>query len=344
MSDATERVQALVRAACAVADGKSELGKRARALLLDSTGLSHEGIELALEQCLETAPSDAEIAALVASVRPAPRVHVILPANVFIAAHRAIALALAGSSSVSVKPSRREPHFARLLAEAAPGLFELTSEIQAAPGDHVWAYGGDTSLEAVRRALPRGAELHAEGPGYGIAVVDAEHITTATAAALAADIVPFEQRGCLSPIAALVVGTRADAQRFAELVAAALTEAAKQVPLGRFHEAERADARRFHDAYRYAGVVLAAGPGVVAVSPDARWSAAPVGRNLLVAACEDPLASLLPARARITALGLATGPALSASVAASLPEARTSPLGAMQKPPFDGPADRRSRA
>ena len=29
MSDATERVQALVRAACAVADGKSELGKRA---------------------------------------------------------------------------------------------------------------------------------------------------------------------------------------------------------------------------------------------------------------------------------------------------------------------------
>lgn len=343
MSDATERVKALVRAARALADGSSDLGTRARALLVESTGLSREGIELALEQCLETAPSDAEIAALVASVRPAPRVHVILPANVFIAAHRAIGLALAGSATVSVKPSRREPHFAHLLAEAAPGLFELKSEIHATPGDHVWAYGGDTSLEAVRRALPAGVRLHAEGPGYGVAVVDAEHVTTETAAALAADIVPFEQRGCLSPVAALVVGTRAVAERFAALVARALDEAAERIPPGRLDATEQADARRFHDTYRYAGAVLAAGPGVVAVGPDERLGAAPVGRNLLVVACGDPLALLVPAGARITALGTAVAPALSASLAVSLPEARTSPLGAMQKPAFDGPADRRSR-
>ncbi len=343
MSDATERVKALVRAARAIADDGSDLGKRSRTLLLESTGLSREGIELALEQCLETAPSDAEIAALVASVRPAPRVHVILPANVFIAAHRAIALALAGSAAVSVKPSRREPHFARLLAEAAPGLFELTSELEAAPGDHVWAYGGDTSLTAVRSALPAGAHLHPAGPGYGVAVVDAEHVAPETAAALVADIVPFEQRGCLSPVAALVVGARADAERFAELVATALTQAAERIPPGRLDDAEAADARRFHDAYRYAGVVLRAGPGTVAVSPDERWSAAPAGRNLVVAACADPLASLARARASITAVGTATPPALYASLAAGLPEARTSPLGAMQKPAFDGPADRRSR-
>lgn len=343
MSDAVGRVEALVAAARVVADGGSAVGRRTRSLLVESTGLSPAGVELALTNCLETHPTDAELLALVHGVAPAPRAHVILPANVFVAAHRALALALAASPHVEVRPSRREPHFARALADAAPGLFTLVDELRAEPGDHVWAYGGDASLEAVHRRLPAGVRLHAHGPGFGVAVIDAKHVTVETAAALAADIVPFEQRGCLSPVAALVVGAASDAEHFAELVAAALTEAAEQVPPGRLDDAERADARRFHDAHAYAGTVLRAGPGSVAVSPDGRWTVAPAGRNLLVSACRDPLAALVPARAQVTALGIAAAPALGASLAQALPGARTARLGAMQKPAFDGPADRRRR-
>jgi hypothetical protein len=341
MSDATERVKALVRAACVVADGESELGQRARDLLVQSTRLSQQGVELALAQCLETAPTPAEIAALVASVRSAPRVHVILPANVFVAAHRAIALALAAAPEVWVKPSRREPHFARLLAEAAPGLFELTSEIHPAPGDHVWAYGGDTSLAAIRGALPPGAELHAQGHGYGVAVIDAAHVTAETANALADDIVPFDQRGCLSPRAALVIGPPPAAERFAELAATALIEAASRVPLGHVDPQELADARAFRDARRYAGPVFSAGPGIVALSEPNRPALAPVGRHLVVTACPDPLPPLAPRAQDLTSIGIAGPPELEAALSTRFPTARITQLGTMQKPPFDGPADRR---
>jgi len=342
MSDAVRRVEALVGAARAVADAGSVLGRRARRLLVESSGLSPEGVELGLSRCLETKPTSTEIATLVASVRPAPSTHVILPANVFIAAHRAIALALAASPRVQVRPSRREPHLARLLAEAAPGLFEIVPEIRAAPGDHVWAYGGDTSLDAVRTALPAGVELHAQGPGYGVAVIDAAHVSAETATALAADIVPFDQRGCLSPRVALVAGTHGDAERFAELVAAALTDASRRVPLGRLDAAELADARAFRDAHAYAGTPFEAGSGVVIVAPAERWALAPVGRNLVVVPCADPLALLTARAAEITTVGLAVSPELERAVARRLPGARSALLGTLQLPAFDGPADRRA--
>jgi len=341
MSDAVRRVEALVLGARALADPGTQLGRRARRVLVDSTGLSPEGVELALSRCLETEPSAAEITALVASVRPAPRVHVILPANVFVAAHRAIALALAAAECVHVRPSRREPHFARLLAEAAPGLFELTEKIRAERGDHVWAYGGEASLDAVRAGLPAGVELHARGPGYGIAVIDAARVTPETAALLAADIVPFEQRGCLSPRLVLVVGATDVAERFAWLAAEALAEAGERVPVGRLDDAELADARAFRDAYRYAAVLFSAGPGVVASSATERWGVAPSGRNLVVAACSEPLNLLSQRAPELTTVGVAAAPALRDALRKCLPHARVVPLGTMQRPPFEGPADPR---
>ena len=61
---------------------------------------------------------DAELDALIAGVTPRERVHVILSPSVFVAPLRAIALAVASSDHVTVKPSKREPHFAHALIEA----------------------------------------------------------------------------------------------------------------------------------------------------------------------------------------------------------------------------------
>jgi hypothetical protein len=345
MSDGLRRVRTLVAAAAKLADPSTELGRRTRARLADSTGLAPESIDWALCECLETSPSEAELGALVSSVTPAPAVHVILPANVFVAAHRAIALALAASARVHVRPSRREPHLTRLLAEAAPGLFDLIAELAAAPGDEVWAYGGDESLAAVRAALPASVKLHAQGPGFGVAIVDARHAADATAEALARDVALFEQRGCLSPRCALVLGDGASTRHFAVSFARAQARLAERIPPGRLDDAERAEIVRFRDAGLYAGNLLPAGPGWVFVSGDARPALAPVGRNLHfspAASLEVALTALGPAN--VTSAGVAGPSELFAAVRRALPEARVSELGRMQCPAFDGPADRRGRA
>jgi hypothetical protein len=338
---ARARVERLLEAARTLRDPTSELGRRTRLELPGTTRLSHEGVELALSECLETGPSDAELDALLAAVRPARRALVLLSANVFVAAHRALALALAASETVLVRSSRREPRFAALLAEAAPGLFELVSELEARPGDAYWAYGGDETLASVRARLPPGVELHAQGPGYGVAVVAGDAVTEATAFALARDLVPFEQRGCLSPRAALVHGGAGEARRLAELVASALGAFERTVPRGVLDDEELADAARFHDTAAYAGTAFRAGASTVAFLPGGGRLLAPNGRNLAVVAVEDARSWLAPVAAEITALGLAVPDDQRDALLAALPNARPSAVGEMQRPRFDGPADRR---
>ena len=336
------RVEALVASARHVADGASELGRRARRMLAGSTGLSPENVEWSLREALEISPAAAELAALLASVEPARAAHVLLPANVFVAAHRALALALAASPVVRVRASRREPHFARLLLEGAPGLFELVDAIAPEPGDHVFAFGTDTTLAAVRASVPPGATLHAHGSGFGIAVVDALHADAKAARALALDIAAFDQRGCLSPRVAFVLGDGAAAARFAALVAEALAEHARRVPLGRLDDAERADNVRFRDTAIYAGPLLAAGPGSVCVSEGAALIA-PAGRNLCVVPAQELARVLAEVDASlVTAVGVAGSETLALDIARALPSARLSELGRMQRPAFDGPADRRA--
>ncbi|HTQ03857.1 MAG TPA: acyl-CoA reductase [Polyangiaceae bacterium] len=342
-TNGVKRVRALVAAAARVADATSELGRRARRLLVESTGLSAENVAWGLEEALEIAPSDDDIHALSSSVTAARAAHVILPANVFVAAHRAIALGLAASARVFVRPSRREPVFARLLAEAAPGLFETVAALAPTPGDHVWAYGGDRSLDAVRAALPAGTVLHAQGPGYGLAVIHAGAVDDETAAALARDVAAFDQRGCLSPRAAVVLGTSDDARHFASLVADALAAREREVPLGRLDATELAEIRRFRDAAAYAGAFSSAGSGGVLVTDAVKLGAAPVGRFLTISAVTTLDGVLREVRRElVTAVGVAGTDDLGREVSMTFAEARVSRIGEMQRPRFDGAVDRRA--
>ncbi len=342
-SGAYSRVTALLAAARRLADPADELGRSARRALLTSTGLSLAGVEWALRECLELSPTEPELMALLASVRPAPAAHVLLPANVFVAAHRAIALALAQSPVVKVRASRREPHFARLLAAALPGAFELVEELEPRSGDSVWAYGSDQTLSALRQKLPSGAVLHAGGPGYGVAVLDDDHADLQAARALARDMLAFDQRGCLSPRVACFVGGLSRAHAFAAALAAELAHFAQQVPLGKLSQEEAAEATRFRDTLSYAGRLFPAGPSAVAVIDD-RLVLAPAGRHLALMVTRDPLVRLAPVASEVTALGLATAPALAQALRQALPKARASALGSMQSPAFDGPADLRTEA
>lgn len=340
------RLQELLRAARRLADAFDPLGREARARLTQSSGLSRENVEWALCNALETSPSEAELDALAASVQQTPRSHVLLSANVFVAAHRAIALALAASPEVYVRPSRREPEMTELLALAAPSLFERVAELAPSAGDQLFAYGRAETLEQIASSLPRGVELSMHGPGFGVVVVNEPLADAASFAnALSVDVSAFDQRGCLSPRVVVFEGARARALEFAELLASALARRQREVPLGELSEPERAEIARYRDTLLYAGDLFVAGDGYVGVAgPAAPLELAPVGRNVHVLAADDALAELEPVAHAITTFSYAGPEARRARLTSALPNARAAEIGRMQTPRFDGPVDRRVNA
>ena len=253
------------------------------------------------------------------------------------------ALALAQAPRVAVRASRREPTMATLLFEASRGAFRLVEELAPSPGDHVWAYGSDDTLAALRGELPAGVVLHGHGNGFGVAVLDAEAGELAAAAkALARDVALFDQRGCLSPRVALVRGQPEGAQSFARALAAGLAELQHDVPRGALSNSEASDLTRYRDTMTYAGEVFHAGKGVVGLDLLGNVLLAPVGRNVHVTRVTDLSAALAGLGDAVAAVGI-SGP-LADVARKALPGARQSPLGAMQTPPLDGPVDRRPSA
>ena len=63
------------------------------ARLVSTTGLSEAGVRLGLADHLEVSATDADLELLLGTVTRASRVHVILSANVFVGALRALVLA-----------------------------------------------------------------------------------------------------------------------------------------------------------------------------------------------------------------------------------------------------------
>lgn len=340
-----ERVRHALKAAACLVDPVHPLGIRARALLPGATGLSPENVELCLRECLEVASSDVELRALCQSTPVVPAAHVLLSANVFVAAHRAIAIGLAASERVSVRPSRREPQMTELLREAgAP--FRIVEELRPSPGDHVWAYGSDETLRRVRSAVPSGVTLHAHGSGFGVAVVSASSAAEleAAALALARDVVPFDQRGCLSPRVALVSGNFETARRLAEALVAQLARFDEQIPRGELSADERAAERRYRDLAAYSGELFAGIGHAVSVgeeTPGEPLLVPPVGRNVHVVSTADVSARLDAMRDAVTAVGVFGADSLRDRLLALMPQARVSALGRMQRPPLDGPVNRR---
>jgi hypothetical protein len=121
--------------------------------LVRSTGLSRQGVALALSEHLETSPRAADLVRLVERAGDAPSVHVVLSANVFVGALRALAVARAAAPRVTVSPSRREPTFARALVHAAsdPGLtLDDALAVESIRVGEIHVYGRDETIAGVR--------------------------------------------------------------------------------------------------------------------------------------------------------------------------------------------------
>jgi hypothetical protein len=338
------RLEPLLESARSLADGASERGKRARERLVASSGLSPQGVDLAISRCLESAPTEAEIETLLRSTPTAQVAHVLLSANVFVAAHRAIAIAIAASETVCVRPSRREPEMAELLLDGARNSFQLVDELSPHAGDRLWAYGSDSTLEELAVTLPPGVAFHAHGSGFGVCVFDdsvRDVDLQPLLARLAVDVALFDQRGCLSPRVVLVNGQASFARDIAKGLALELDELQARVPRGRLQAPELAEISAYRDTASFTGEILAAGLGFVSLSENASFLMPPIGRNVHVLTSTDTRQSLGALRPMITSCGFAGSAQHRSGLRAFLPGARICNVGDMQSPPFDGPVDRR---
>jgi hypothetical protein len=373
------RVRRVIAAGVRIADPGDALGAEARARLPATSGLSVQGVELALREHLEVAASDEELSSLLASCGEAPHCHVVLSANVCTAPLRALALAVATAPRVAVKPSQRDPVMADLLlralredAEARAAALEVVGVAAVAPaaGDELHVYGSDATIGSFRdrAASPGGVAgvvLRGHGSGIGVALVEADADIERAAAALARDLVPFDQHGCLSPRFALVAGGAARAMAFGAALASHLAALGERVPRGPLGDAERAALAAYADTLRAAGDVEVGNQHLVAVDCAPRaLLLPPAARAVCVAAVEPAqVGMLLGAYApHVAATGVASSPTaegatLRASAEPALdarqgtlehalrslaPRARRSPIGAMQRPPLDGPVDLRT--
>jgi hypothetical protein len=332
------RVERLLEVARVLQDPGAAEGRALRSRLLETSGLSAPNIERCLTRCLETQPSEQELAALLASTPEAAHAHVLLSANVFVAALRAIAIGLASSASVRVRASRREPALAEALHGLAPELFQLVSELAPEPGDHVWSYGSDDTLAEVRASLARGVWFHQHGAGFGAVVVDASRFGVAEARAIALDTALFDQRGCLSPRVVCVVGSAAQAEAVAKSLAGELLALEGELLPGPQSPQEAAEARRNRDAAAYAFELFDAGSSWVSLAPE--LVVPPAGRNLHVSCTPEPARALTPFAQHITCIGT-NNDALRVELGTAFKGARLVKLGDMQRPPLDGPVDRR---
>jgi hypothetical protein len=315
--------------------------------IVESTGLSPEGVALALDHHLEVDATDHEIAALVRAAGSAPRVAVVLSANVFVGALRAIALARAASDEVVVRPSRRDPAFARaLVLEAGDPSIVLDEALDVArcEGGEIHVYGRDQTIDEVAARARPGVVVRGHGAGMGIAWISSRAELAAAAAGLASDVVVFDQRGCLSPRIALVEGDAPRALAFAHALHDELERRDVEIPRGQLPAGERGVAARYVATMTYAGTVLVGRDHAIGVACTvAPLVLPPPYRHVHVAPCgsrDAARAALEPLAASVTTVG---SDDLDGARALAPSRARAARLGAMQRPPLDGPVDLRTR-
>jgi len=348
------RVRCVLAVARRIHDPGDALGIEARSRLEIVSGLSRQGIELSLADCLETRVAPAHLDRLLSRVASAPRTWVVASANVCTAAVRSIALAVATSPRVAVRPSRRDPVVAELVVRelasdpaflAVGGDITIEAELATAPGDEVHAYGRDATLAEIASSLPPGVILRGHGTGFGVAAIASDEDVPVAASALARDVVRFDQRGCLSPRVIFCDGPPSRGRDLAVAVERELEDWLARVPLGPAASHERAELALFRRAMEAVGDVHGDEGHLVVSLPSVRTlSLPPAARALVVlAASSTSVLPLLSAMSRfVAAIGCGDREEpLARALIGMAPGARVSALGEMQRPPLDGPVDLR---
>lgn len=352
--DAARMRRALVAAANDLRDDLVLREAAARA-----SGLSSEMVAFALRTSTEiVVPSALDaLQARTLGMRARGPCAVVLAGNVTSAAIRALAVPLTLGVPLLAKASSRDDVVARALhaalvrADPAMGArLHVTSYeggdagrdaalVRACEAVHV--YGSDATVAAFRAI--DAAKVHAHGHGLGVGIVRADARLEPAAEAFALDVAAYDQRGCLSPHAIVVVGDDARRRAFAVALAAALARVAIALPIGARTEGDLVERAAARAHAIMAGDVFESEGGIVACTDALRGS--PLGRFVFVVAAPDERAAvdrLVEVAPALTCVGLAgEGEGLVEAARARLPRAALVRAGTMQTPPLDADVDGR---
>lgn len=270
-------------------------------------------------------------------------------------------------SPVLSRPGRHDPVTPRLFAESvarhAPGLADAISVAAFARDDEpawreilaverVCVTGSDAAVESLRARMPEDSRLVAHGDKVSLALLGPEggDDLAPAARALSIDVALWDQLGCLSPVACLVLGPPERARAFAARLAEALAERERHWPRG--HVAPAAAARIAHEraaaelrAAAGRDVVLHAGDAFTVIAEeDGAPRDAPLHRFVRVhpvAAMDEARACLTPLVGRVAALACEgfSSPTGTAELARALGATRRASFGRLQAPPLDWARD-----
>jgi hypothetical protein len=180
-----------------------------------STGLNRRQIEMALNNCfLElTAPKiTAYVASFALGKRSVMDVFHVLPSNAFTAWVHGATLTLVLGDRCLLKPSTREPIFARAWQKSLITVDPQWAErVEIVSWDvkrlqkcqAVIAYGSNETLEKIRTLLPKGVRFAGYGHKLSVGIIFEEALDPAASGVLLDDVrqaaEPFRMQGCLSP-------------------------------------------------------------------------------------------------------------------------------------------------
>ncbi len=285
-------------------------------------------------------------------------VALILAGNTPLLAWAPLAAALLAGHAVFIKQSRDELLWTRLFVESLSEVdVELASRIHLDlwPGedprttalvqaaDAVIAYGGDTTLAALRRIVPNNIPFFPFGHAVSIGIIASADEDTR---GFARDVLMYDQAGCLSPHVLFVLGepgevTDALAEGFRKetevLDIPPVTDPAAAIAVRQARDLANFEGQRFVGDSSLRWTIIQTDSGD---SP----APAPVGHGVvfIVPSSEadggDILHRLGPLRCRISSVGVA------GQITAPLREilyrdgvSRICPAGQMQTPPLDWP-------
>ena len=295
-----------------------------------------------------------ELHAREAGRHPPDLVAHVLASNVPALAVPAITHAVLAGSAVLVKSGRADTHSAaafhralgavdrELAATVVPTYWQGgASDVEDTILDRarvIVATGGDAATLAIVRRF--GSRVIAFGDRHSLAVLERD-VADETLDALAADIVLYEQRGCLSPHAILVVGD--DLLAIAERLMTSLGRRRRALPPPPLPVEERAAHRLAIEAAAFAGArVLDGTAGTVILDPSPRIGDA-IGRRTVRLHAVRSLADVATAFTAhaIECIGVGPGVRLDAEALRRRGVARLCPVGRMQRPRIDWPRGQR---
>jgi Acyl-CoA reductase (LuxC) len=362
------RARWLADAFALLADPRSELGRRARALLPETSGLSAAMVDWGLSHSLagldyaqlcSLAGSVAAPHARAVRVRPGRLCAVVLSGNVFTAVLRAAVWPLLLGWPVLAKASSRDDTLPRLfalaLAESDPRLgsgfatvtfaADQADELAVllAQADAVSVFGSDATLASLRAQLRADVAFQGHGHGLGAAFVGREalrddEVARAAAEAFAEDVAAYDQRGCMSPHAVWVeAGAHVSPEGFGALLHGALGALAGRLPRGPVPFEAAARELSYRGVAAVVGTLHEGAGHAVAVEQQGALRVSPGHRNVQVLGTAGPAAlcaALAPLGVHLKCLGVA-GIAPADLLAALPPRVapRICPLGEMQRPP-----------